>query len=198
MNSRNFIQNLSVLCMTLLLSSLFSCQRGRVAVDKQTAPRPVWDSGLSIRMNLDDAEVGDSVLVSATATATNRLKETRELCVNLHFVANFRDTKEGERPEESPDYGPEDWRDSEGVQEIASSPWRKNGKQNCISRTLKHGESFQESFSFKYSKADFVGARGDILVTCQIWFQTRADIPDRSLTCDMDHYAHGDLPVRTR
>jgi hypothetical protein len=146
-------------------------------------------------LTLDATTAGDSVAVEAIAEATNVTKSTRELCVNLHFIAGFRESQEKSQQTDLSNNQPNQFSEIPDTLEIATSPWKKDGKTNCTPRSLEPGVSFQESFRFKYSIHDFEDLKGDIVVMCQVWFQTRIDIPNRSLTCDMEHYAHEIVPA---
>ena len=137
--------------------------------------------------------------VVATATAKNITKTTRELCVNLHFIAGFGTPQDESLQTGNADEEPEksiELKEIPDSLEIASSKWKKDGKSNCTPRTLAPGASFQERFSFRYAKSDRKRREGEVVVICQIWFQTRLDIPDRSLTCDLEHFAYEVVPGR--
>jgi hypothetical protein len=136
------------------------------------------------------------VAVTAVATATNVTKSTRDLCVNLHFVAGFQETSDSREQPEPPPIEPTNWSGAEGVHEIANSPWKKKGKTNCTPHSLEPGEAFQERFDFSYSKAEFADLKGSVYVMCEVWFQTRVDIPNQSLTCDMGRFGFEKVPAR--
>jgi hypothetical protein len=179
------------------MAAATGCQRQKVGVEESPEPRsPEWDSGLSVELELDVATAGDQVEVVAVATATNATTNTRDLCVNLHFVAGFREAHDDPSPNDSAGDQSAEFKEIPDSLEIATSPWKKDGKTNCTPRTLEPGTSFQERFQFEYAKTDFAGREGDVVVMCQIWFQTRLDIPNRSLTCDLDHFAYERVPVR--
>jgi len=179
----------------MAIATIVCCQRQKVAVDSHTVRNPDWDSGLSVELTFDVATTGDSVEVTATAKATNVTKSTRDLCVNLHFIAGFKEPQHAPQQADSSNNGPNEFNEIPDTNEIASSAWKKDGKTNCTARSLEPGMSFQDSFRFKYSKNDFEGLKGDIVVMCQVWFQTRVDIPNLSLTCDMERYAYKRVPV---
>jgi len=172
------------------------CRPAKAPVEEPEPRVSDWDSGLSIEMEFDVAESSDSVAVTAFATATNVTKSTRDLCVNLHFVAGFQEASDTREQPESPPIEPTNWSGAEVVHEIASSPWKKNGKASCTPRSLEPGEGFQERFDFNYSKAGFANVKGSVYVMCEVWFQTRMDIPNQSLTCDMGRFGFEKVPAR--
>jgi hypothetical protein len=173
---------------------IISCQRSKAPVESPEPRLPDWDSGLSIEMEFEVAVKGDTVTVTSVATATNVTKSSRDLCVNLHFVAGFQESQQAGGQTEPTPIEPTIWSRGEDVHEIALSPWKKSGKSNCTARSLAPGESFQERFVFKYSKAEFAVLKGDVYMMCEIWFQTRVDIPNQSLTCDMGRFGFEKVP----
>lgn len=174
--------------------TIAGCQRSKAPVERPEPRVSDWESGLSVEMDVDVSTVGDSVAVTAVATATNITRTTRDLCVNLHFVAAFQEDRD--RQEDDPPVEPTTWTGARGVHEIARSPWRKYGRASCARRNLAPGEPFQDQFEFKYSKTQFAEMKGDVYVMCEVWFQTRVDIPNQSLTCDMVSFGFKKVPNR--
>lgn len=170
------------------------CQPKKVAVETPEPQVSDWDSGLSVELEFEAVALRDSVAVTALATATNVTQRERDICVNLHFVAGFQELTDPSREPEPPRLAPTSWSGREDVREIARSRWRKYGNANCVRRALEPNASFQERFDFTYSAAEFAGLAGGIFVMCEIWFQTRVDIPDRSLTCDTERFGFGEVP----
>jgi len=184
-----------IAALLLAAGTFIACQPKKAAVELPEPRSPDWDSGLSVAMTFDVSSSDDLVEVTANATATNVTKNRRDLCVNLHFIAGFRESQETGLQNAPPEDEPDDFQEIANAVEIATSPWRRDGKSNCTSRSLEPGGSFLETFRFEFSKSDFADRKGDVVVMCQVWFQTRLDIPDRSLTCDLDHYAYETVPV---
>jgi len=175
--------------------AIIGCQRAKAPVESPEPRISEWDSGLSIELEFDVDASGDSVTVKTVATATNITKSTRDLCVNLHIVAGFQETSDARGQPESSQIVPTTWSGTEGVHEIARSPWKKSGKANCMPHSLEPGEGFQERFDFNYSKAEFADLKGSVYVMCEVWFQTRVDIPNQSLTCDMGRFGFEKVPA---
>ncbi|MGD8414324.1 MAG: hypothetical protein PVF33_08835 [Candidatus Latescibacterota bacterium] len=187
-----------VLLATAVVAALAAagCRPAKAPVESPEPQISEWNSGLSIDLAFDVESTGDSVAVTTIATATNVTGTRRELCVNLHFVAGFQEAPGSRGGEGEVQVAPTVWGSQDNVRVIAESPWKQAGGSNCTTRTLLPAETFEGRFIFTYSKSEFAGLEGDVYVMCEVWFQTRVDIPNQSLTCDMSRFGFEKVPAR--